>query len=241
MKLIQSKTMVIHANKLMNQPHNDDEQIDLWELTAANRAVTNLRKLLYEDKMLALLKNELAESFTLNKKYADTSDNDFNYGQLILQIEGITSEILIESVTKLMNAVKGSTNQARDMMFEQTFVVHPEHYALGGGNIETMGGHPVLTKPMPTPINMMPKFIRQFVDDTQYAIVTAGSGPLQDDTPFTYVLQQYKNTDNGMEANLMIWYPANCPDNYVEEHIEHYAVEFRNGCRMALQRQSQSE
>lgn len=232
--------MVIHADNLMNRPHNDDEQIDLWELAAAKRTATNLRELLYEDKMLRLLKDELAASFTLNKKYAAASNHDFNYGQLTLKIEGITSEILVDSVTQLMNAVKGSANQARDMMFEQTFAVHPEHYALGGGNIETMGGRPVLTKPMPTPIDKLPSFVRQFVDP-QYTTVTAGCGPLQDDTPFTYVLQQYKNIDNGMEASLMIWYPAACPDDYVNEHIEHYAVEFRNGCRMALQRQAQSE
>ena len=56
---------------------------------------------------------------------------------------------------------------------------------------------------------------------------------LDDGTLFTYVLQQFKDTDDGMEANLRIWYPAACPPIYLEEHAEHYAVEFRNGLRMA--------
>jgi hypothetical protein len=49
----------------------------------------------------------------------------------------------------------------------------------------------------------------------------------------TYVLQQFKDIEDGMEANLRIWCPAACPPIYLEEHAEHYAVEFRNGCRMA--------
>jgi hypothetical protein len=60
----------------------------------------------------------------------------------------------------------------------------------------------------------------------------------------TYVLQQFKDTDAGMEANMRIWYPAGCPPIYLEEHAEHYTIEFRNGCRLAaatLARQRQPQ
>ena len=48
-----------------------------------------------------------------------------------------------------------------------------------------------------------------------------------------YVLQQYKDTDDGMIADLRIWYPSAGASYYLKVHAEHYAVEFHNGIKMA--------
>ncbi|MCQ9389583.1 hypothetical protein NQ038_13135 [Brevibacterium sp. 50QC2O2] len=63
-----------------------------------------------------------------------------------------------------------------------------------------------------------------------------GAATLEDGSVFTYVLQEYKDTDEGMNVSLRIWYPAAAPAAYTEEHAYHYAVEFRNGARLAAAR-----
>lgn len=114
--------------------------------------------------------------------------------------------------------------------------MHPEHYTLpaeGVGVVETMGGFPTLTRVSVLPKDETPDFISELVDPS-YEFVNAGQGVLDDGTTIqSYVLQQFKDTDTGLEANLRIWYPAAAPASDIEEHLRHYTVEFRNGCRLA--------
>ena len=70
--------------------------------------------------------------------------------------------------------------------------------------------------------------------DPSYDVSTVGRGLLDDDeTVQSYVVQQFKDTDDGMVADLWIFYPQAAPASDVEEHLRHYAVEFRNGARLA--------
>jgi hypothetical protein len=151
-----------------------------------------------------------------------------------MRIKGVKSAVFFASVKNTFTAVKGTPEQQKETVVKFLFPAHPEHYALDGGCIECMGGLPTHTNPEPMPPEQAPSFVKELVDDS-YTISMSGSGPLRDGTPFTYVLQQFKDTDDGMEANLSIWYPSACPDSYVEEHIEHYAIEFCNGCKMVNQ------
>lgn len=77
----------------------------------------------------------------------------------------------------------------------------------------------------------IPDFTRPLIDPS-YDVSKVGKGLLRDGSVQSYVLQQFRDVDGGIEASLHIWYPAACPDSVVEEHLQDYAVEFRNGCRM---------
>lgn len=234
MKLVKKAELSVDVTESNNQKLTDNQVVDKWELDAAKRTSLNLRTLLFEEAMLDLLKHQMDEADTKIKQYAAASNGDFDYGQLIMRVKGIKSETLFSSLRATFMAAKGTPEQVKNNVVNTLFPAHPEHYALGGGCIETMGGLPTLTTPMPVSPDQAPDFVKPFVDKS-YSINSAGAGPLRDGTPFTYVLQQFRDTDDGMEANLMIWYPSGCPSAYVEEHIEHYAVEFLNGCRMASQ------
>jgi hypothetical protein len=231
MKLLKEMELVVDLTE--KDGHLTGRQIvEGWEAKAAKRASLNLRTLLFEAPMLELLKEQLAESDRRIKEYISTS-TDFDYGRLILNVKGIKSAALFAYARKVFEMAKGTPEQKKQNVVNSLFVVHPEHYATGGeggGGIECMGGLATFTNPVPCPVEQAPEFIKQFEDKT-YPIRMAGAGPLKDGTPFTYVLQQYKDTDDGLQVNLMIWYPAGCPASYVEEHIEHYAVEFCNGCK----------
>lgn len=234
MKLIKQVELAVDVTEEYKNNVTDNVRVDEWELEAAKRTAFNLRSLLFEEKMLELLNEQLDESDERIKNYAAQAPDDFNYGRLTLTVKGMYSQELFSFIANMMASTKESSEQVKEVMFKQIFVAHPEHYALGDGNIETMGGLPTVTLPVMTKIEEAPDFVKEFVDDT-YAVKAAGAGPLRDGTPFTYVLQQFRDTSEGMVADLMIWYPAGCPDIYVEEHLEHYAIEFRNGCRVAAQ------
>ena len=100
------------------------------------------------------------------------------------------------------------------------------------GAIETMGGLPTRSHPAFVKPGDVPSFVSDLIDKN-YDLSIVGAATLEDGTIFTYVLQEYKDTEQGLQASLRIWYPAACPPEYVIEHAEHYAVEFRNGARLA--------
>lgn len=210
-----------------------NQLVDKWELKAAKRISANLRTLLFEEAMLKLIEPQILEADERIRTYYAQSNGDFNCGQIVLKIKGVKSKPLFAILREIFMNAKGTPELVRNNVINFLFPVHPEHYALAGGCVETMGGIPTLTFPKPLPTEQAPDFIKPFVDKT-YSICSSGEGPLKDGTPFTYVLQQFKDTNEGMEANLMIWYPAGCPNEYVEEHLEHYAVEFTNGCKFAV-------
>jgi hypothetical protein len=222
-------------------PHGqaDDQRIDAWELKAAKRALANLRELLYGQPMRDLLREQIEESDRRLKRYLADSHGEFAMTQVILRATGLKSADFFATVRAALAAVDGAPEQVQEYVIRNVFPMHPEHYTLPPyrGVVETMGGIPTRSRVIPT--QDVPAFITQLIDES-YPTRLTGAAELDDGTLFTYVLQQLKDTDDGMEANLRIWYPAACPPIYLEEHAEHYAVEFRNGLRMAAAQGHQS-
>lgn len=209
----------------------DEQRVDSWELEAARRAVTNLRELLLGDKMESLLADQMAESQRRAARYAAESNGEFVECHVQLRASGLHVQEYLGGVMAVVGAAGGSDEDRKRMVLEMGFPSHPEHYMVlpGAGVVETMGGLPLLTRI--APLESPPDFVRQ-CEDESYPIRRSGQGPLDDGTPFTYVLQQYRDTDDGLEASLRVWYPAACPPVYVEEHAQHFAIEARNLLRL---------
>jgi len=216
----------------------DDQRIDAWELKDARRALVNLRELLYGQPMRELLSAQIEEADKRMKHYLADSNGEFTETQVILRAQGLKGSDLFSAIGASLAAVVGPPEQVREAAIETVFPMHPEHYALPPyrGAIETMGGIPTCSRVFL--LEEAPAFVTAFLDES-YPIRGIGAAELDDGTLFTYVLQQFKDIEDGMEANLRIWYPAACPPIYLEEHAEHYAVEFRNGCRMAAAAKNQ--
>ncbi|WP_329567222.1 hypothetical protein [Streptomyces sp. NBC_01361] len=51
---------------------------------------------------------------------------------------------------------------------------------------------------------------------------------LPDGTVVGRALIQFGDTADGFTANLTVYLPTTCPDDVLEHHLRHYAVEFRN-------------
>lgn len=166
--------------------------------------------------------------------YVD-SDGQYRGGEIKLFLRGITASQLLGAFTQILGPAVADGEARREGSINGVFPAHPEHYGLaveGPGGVETMGGMSTLTFPAYVGDDDVPDFIRPHVDDS-YDVSRVGRGLLRDGSAQSYVLQQLRDVDGGLEAALWIWYPAACPESVVEEHLQHYAVEFRNGARMA--------
>lgn len=214
----------------------DDTGIDEWELAASRRILANLRTLLAGQPMLELIDDQVVESDRQLKSYVEQSNGEFTGTQVLLQIVGLHVQQLMPAIREIMGGAASPDPAVRDAALSMAFAAHPEHYAMAPagrpGVIETMGGLPTRSFPAFVQPDEAPSFVSDLIDSS-YDLSTVGAADLADGTIFTYVLQEYRDTADGMEASLRIWYPAACPPAYVEEHAQHYAVEFRNGARLA--------
>lgn len=65
---------------------------------------------------------------------------------------------------------------------------------------------------------------------TDYPFVVAGLATLTDGvTQVNCPVHQFKPTDTGFEASLAVYWPENTPDEIVEGHCLHLAMEFYEG------------
>lgn len=51
---------------------------------------------------------------------------------------------------------------------------------------------------------------------------------LLDGTVVGRALIQFGDTADGCTSNLTVYFPVTCPDEVLDHHLRHYAVEFRN-------------
>lgn len=214
----------------------DDSGIDEWELAASRRILANLRTLLAGQPMLDLVNDQVEESDRQLKSYVEQSHGEFTGTRVLLNVTGIHVQQFMPTVRAMMGGAASPDPAVRRAALIMAFAAHPEHYAMAPGGrpgvIETMGGLPTRSFPAFVQPDQVPGFVSTLIDSS-YDLSTVGAADLVDGTMFSYVLQEYRDTVDGMEVSLRIWYPAACPPAYVEEHAQHYAVEFRNGARLA--------
>ncbi|MFV8230018.1 hypothetical protein [Mycolicibacterium fortuitum] len=215
-----------------------DTDIDAFELEASRRILLNLRELLFGQPMLDLIRDQVDASTRRYQDAVAASGGEYQVGQIILGVKGISAKELFPWIAANIGAAMAAGDddeRKRTLSSSFVFPMHPEHYAMapgGVGVIETMGGAPTLTYVGHFPDGAMPEFVAELIDPS-YEFVNAGRGVLSVGGEQSYVLQQFKDTTDGLEANLRIWYPTASPASAIEEHLKHYAVEFRNAIRMA--------
>lgn len=216
----------------------DDALLDKWELQASRRALANLRTLLYGQPMLDLLKDQLDAHDEEFRGYVAASNDEWTECHVVLKADGITLDEALPIIAQSMAAMgaSGATgfDEKRDAVESVIFPIHPEHYSVleEVGGVETMGGTPFRTRLYRSTPEEAPEFLRSKMDSS-YDLSNVGRSTLVDGTPHTWVMQQFKDTDTGVEFDLHVWYPKACPPEYVEEHGQHFPIEVRGLLRIA--------
>lgn len=212
----------------------DDRRIDEWELEASRRMLANLRELLMGAKMLDLIAGQLDEHDHRMKEYVAASNGEFAECKVVLTAKGMTLREFIPIMQEQMIAITSTDPEVkRAWKTSSLFPMHPEHYHFLDdtfGGIETMGGTPLVDFLERTEEG--PDWIMQ-LRDPAYPLQQMAKTRGRDGIPQFWTLQQFRETDDGLEAVLRVFYPAACPPAYVEEHAQHFSVEYRNVIRLA--------
>lgn len=206
------------------------EEVDLLELKAARRALLNLRTLLHGEPMRELIRAQVEAADKQWKEWLAASNGKWREVRLDLGVEGFSATQMVQTLAALQSQAAGGGDRD-EFMIKFMYPMHPEHYVNPpyevGGIVETLGAMPTRLRLAPRQLDDMPDFVQKVADES-YPLKQCANGELDDGTTVGYLFHQYKDTPTGCDLIFRGFGPAAAPDFVIEEHEEHFAVEFRN-------------
>ncbi|MCX5401371.1 hypothetical protein [Streptomyces sp. NBC_00102] len=198
--------------------------IDDFELFYARRAVDRFRTLLGRQGLLDLLAPDIEEGNAVLRESARTSGGAFKGGTTVLATKGLTSA---EFLAWMDRAFAGD---------ERTLLAaHPEHYVMGTDEIgarvvENIGPHVAdfYMGGWGTDALAWTEDAAELLPESEFPRKMSSNLFLADGTVVGRALIQFGDTADGFTANLTVYFPVTCPDEVLDHHLRHYAVEFRN-------------
>lgn len=197
---------------------DDDASINSYELFSARRALNLLKGRLGRDRLLELLADEIAAGNVFLRDHLARSAGQEATGTIVLHAHGISAE----QFTGWLSRAFGR----EDVMLAG----HPEHYSIHtppGGNVnivETLhdkvcsffmrAWDDSLVGPSPV--------AAQDVPDARRSHLT-----LDDGTLVGSIANSFRDNPEGFSAHLSVTLPATCAPDVIDQHLEHFAVEFR--------------
>ncbi len=198
--------------------------IDDFELFYARRALDRFRTLLGRQGLLDLLAADIEKGNAFLRESARTSDGRFKAGTTALAAKGLTSGAFLAWMDKAFAGDESALLAA-----------HPEHYVMGTDDIgarvvENIGPH-VCSFYMGgwgTDAMAWAEDAQELLPESEFPRKMSSNLFLADGTVVGRALIQFGDTAEGFTANLTVYFPVMCPDEVVDHHLRHYAVEFRN-------------
>lgn len=196
-----------------------DATIDGYELFSARRALELLKRKLGRQRLLKLLADEIAAGDAFLRGHLERSSGEEASGTTTLRARGITAA--------QFGAWLGAAFAREDVMLAG----HPEHYA-----IHTEPGQ--LVNIVETLDDQVCSFFMRPWDDSvivDQELPPAASRPagrrshmlLADGTVVGSIANAFEDEADGFTARLSVTFPASCAPQVIEQHLEHFAVEFR--------------
>jgi hypothetical protein len=197
-----------------------DSGIDGFELFSARRALALLKGKLGRERLLELLSDEIAAGDAFLRGHLERSAGKQATGATTLRAHGIT-------------AAEFTGWLARAFAREDVMLAgHPEHYSIHaepGRNVnivETLGE------------DVCSFFMREWNDSVveERELPSAATGKpagrrsqmlLQDGTVVGSIANAFDEELGGFTARLSVTLPFTCAPDIIEQHLEHFAVEFR--------------
>lgn len=191
-----------------------DATVDGFELTSARRALALLKERLGRERLLELLRDDIAAGDAFLRDHLARSEGRRATGTTVLRAHGISA--------RQFGGWLGQAFAREDVMLAG----HPEHYAIHAepgervNIVETLG-------------DQVCSFFMQEWDDALTEQPPAGPPvrrsrmALADGTIIGSIANAFHDTDDGFTAHLSVTLPATCDPEVVEQHLEHFAVEFR--------------
>lgn len=206
----------------------DEAVIDGWELTAARRALRNLKSVIGGLEMMELLAEQIRAGDDHHKAIVAASADTWRESRAEFAVRGLSG-------TDLANWFRGQAATGRFQ--DKTLLVnaHPEHYGeppeYVGGMVETIDGY--LTRFQVSVAHELPEAVARFREEAYPITLMNALLSLDDGTPLAYCVHQARDTDEGADVVVRVVYPGAAPDSLIEAHCEHLSIEFRSWIRNA--------
>ncbi|KAL2788227.1 hypothetical protein BJX66DRAFT_327314 [Aspergillus keveii] len=175
------------------------------EAAFARRSMMLVRRLLGEDKLIELLRDETAASTEYWKTVSAASDGKWKAARIVLSPRGLSS---MDFVDWFLPAEGGMLPD------QEKLAAHPEHWVVRPAGapqtmtvLETLGERPTL-------------------------FLLAFGLPRAE---FLYHQFRDHEDGQGFDVDLAIYFPAACGEDVVECHRQHLLVEFSNWSRQAYE------
>ncbi len=199
-----------------------DKDIDRYELVSARRALRLLKRNLGHDRLHDLVRGDIAEGNAFFRDHVKRSGGRQATGTITIEASNLAAADFSEWMIRAF--------ARRDLLID----AQPEHYLMdmadpsGPHVVETLGEHVV-------------GFYMGGWDDSQVdADEPAGTEKrrsllkLDDDgTVFGSVSTAFLEAQHGMTAELSVTLPATTAPEAIEQHLQHFSVEFRSWMLMA--------
>jgi len=196
-----------------------DATIDGFELFSARRALALLKENLGRERLLELIASEISRGDDFLRENVDASAGEELTGTTVLEAHGIT-------------ALQFGGWLSRAFARENVMLAgHPEHYSIHAepgssvNIVETLGDY------------VCSFYMREWDDSVvpTGAAAHASAKPngrrshmlLADGTVVGTISNAFAETDGGFRATLSVSLPAACGQGVINQHLEHFAVEFR--------------
>ncbi|KAL4801837.1 hypothetical protein BDV18DRAFT_164650 [Aspergillus unguis] len=202
--------------------------IDQYELKFARRALRRIKERLGLEEMEKLLQPDIQESDEFwRETIAQNTTGEYKPARVQVSFQGISANEFLgwfhNTCSKDISCLLGA---------------QPEHYLVVVDEqgrqrvIENLGEHVSRFNIKHEPPTR-PWLVKDLDED--FPIRMSGYGQIESGEIHGYVLHQFRNTTEGFDANLAIYYPATTPDDLFEQHRQHLLVEFRNWVSFAYQ------
>ncbi|KAK5694427.1 hypothetical protein LTR17_024819 [Elasticomyces elasticus] len=197
-----------------------DRNIDQYELISARRALRLLKGNLGQDRLCDLIKEQVAKGNKLFRDHVERSGGRTETGTITIEATNLTVTDFCAWLSRAFTR--------QDVLI----AAQPEHYLMdmvdshGPHVVETLGDHVV-------------GFHTGGWDESQVA-ESGGVDRRQstltlddDGTVFGSVSTAFFEAPDGMSAELSITLPATSAPEAIEQHLQHFSVEFRSWMLMA--------
>ncbi|KRM55126.1 hypothetical protein [Lacticaseibacillus sharpeae] len=213
----------------------DEAKVDEWELLASRRALANIKELLGQERLQALIAPEMIENEKRIKKYLEASHGEFKEVFVQVDLHGMSATDYVQWQAKQMRkAITGTPAERDQVLADVVFPAHPEHYLLlKSGIVETLGGLPTNAAVFPSATGAdLPDFVHTAVSP-DYPHKSFSNVKFADGTTWGCGVTEYRDTEDGGNFRLHVWWPKAAPQIFFDDHNRHFAVEYRNFVNLA--------
>ncbi|KAJ5974802.1 hypothetical protein N7481_008509 [Penicillium waksmanii] len=216
------------AIDVLKGPSSNRATKDL-EAGFARRSMMLVRRLLGENSLIELLREETAASTEWWKQACLSSNKEWTPARITLSVRGVLSK---EFIQWFIPAQGGMLPEPEKL------AAHPEHWVVRPSQgsksmtvLETLGERPTL---FTLAFDVQAAHFVQ--NEPTFTTKMTGRGYLEDGTPIMELYHQFRDhaDGQGFDVDLAIYFPVGAGEDVVECHRQHLLVEFSNWSKQAF-------